>query len=142
MNNMTIEWIKAYYLDIKTVSLLIEDDNLTPVVAFHCEQAVEKLFKACFVEMNINIPKTHDIRRLHKLIEHHIRLTEEEIDVLLIMNDIYIESRYPGDLGLLPNGKPTKEDAKMFYDFAIMIFSKICDLLSIDKKDYLFNHEG
>jgi len=62
--------------------------------------------------------------------------------MLYRLDQLYIESRYPGDLGLLPNGKPSKEDAKMFYDFAIMIFSKICNLLSIDKKDYLFNHKG
>jgi hypothetical protein len=29
-----------------------------------------------------------------------------------------VDSRYPGDLGLLPDGKPTINEAKIFYDFA------------------------
>ena len=30
----------------------------------------------------------------------------------------YIDSRYPGELGLLPDGKPSLEEAKGFYEFA------------------------
>ena len=33
--------------------------------------------------------------------------------------DDYIDSRYPGDMGLLPYGKPTLEDAKEFHEFAL-----------------------
>jgi len=53
------------------------------------------------------------------------------------LDDLYIESRYPGYLGLLPNGKPSLEDAKEFYDFALMIFNRICELLNIDKNELI-----
>jgi HEPN domain-containing protein len=37
---------------------------------------------------------------------------------LTIINEAYIESRYPGELGLLPNGIPTDEQAKVFIEYA------------------------
>ena len=43
-----------------------------------------------------------------------------------------IDSRYPGDLGLLPYGKPTIVDAKEFYNFATDIFERVCVLLEME----------
>jgi HEPN domain-containing protein len=37
---------------------------------------------------------------------------------LTIINEAYIESRYPGELGLLPDGIPTDEQAKVFIEYA------------------------
>ena len=51
------------------------------------------------------------------------------------INEIYIDSRYPADLGLLPYGKPTLEDAKEFYEFAQSIFDTVCAILGIDKNE-------
>jgi len=39
------------------------------------------------------------------------------------------DSRYPGEMGLLPYGKPTLKDAKEFFDFANMIYDKIINIL-------------
>ena len=36
-------------------------------------------------------------------------IDEEQI---IFLNDIYIDSRYPADFGLLPSGKPNEEDAR------------------------------
>ena len=38
---------------------------------------------------------------------------------------VYIESRYPGDLGLLPAGKPTLEEATDLFDFATDVFRQL-----------------
>ena len=38
-------------------------------------------------------------------------------------------------MGLLPYGKPTLEDAREFYEFAISVFEKVCDILKIDKSE-------
>jgi HEPN domain-containing protein len=37
---------------------------------------------------------------------------------LIAINEVYIESRYPSELGLLPDGIPTDEQAKEFIDYA------------------------
>jgi len=53
------------------------------------------------------------------------------------INELYTESRYPGDLGLLPQGKPTLQDAKEFYDFAQEVFERVCKLLDIETSELI-----
>jgi len=50
---------------------------------------------------------------------------------------VYLDSRYPGDMGLLPNGKPTIGEAKEFYCFALYIYDRICNILKIDKSELI-----
>ena len=49
-------------------------------------------------------------------------LSIEKFDIdeeqVIFLNDIYIDSRYPADFGLLPSGKPAEEDAKRALDIA------------------------
>ena len=45
------------------------------------------------------------------------------------INDLYIDARYPGELGLLPGGKPTMEDAHAFYRLAQDVYTKVCAVL-------------
>jgi len=61
-------------------------------------------------------------------------LTEYE-DLIQLLDKLYIDARYPGDLGLLPYGKPTLEDAKEFYDFALDMFDRVRSILSIDETE-------
>ena len=37
---------------------------------------------------------------------------------LIVLNEVYMDSRYPGDLGLMPDGMPTNEQAKEFIEYA------------------------
>ncbi len=97
--------------------------------AFHSQQSVEKCFKAILEYNTDSTPKKHDILLLKSMVECYITIDDETI--LEDLNELYIESRYPGDMGLLPHGKPTLEDAREFYDFAKEIFERVCILLDI-----------
>ena len=35
-----------------------------------------------------------------------------------MLNDVYIDSRYPADFGVLPSGQPGEREAKMAYSHA------------------------
>ena len=37
---------------------------------------------------------------------------------LIIINEVYIDARYPGELGLIPDGVPSNEQAMQFICFA------------------------
>ena len=37
---------------------------------------------------------------------------------LMVLNEVYMDSRYPGDLGLMPDGMPTNEQVKEFIEYA------------------------
>jgi len=137
MNAFSKEWMIAAYSDLLTIEHILENPFLTHVVAFHAEQSVEKCFKALLAFQNIEIPKIHDVRRLHKLVENIMPLDPEKLRILLIINELYIDARYPSDIGLLPDGKPTVDDAKEFYAFACYIFETTCNYLNISINNLL-----
>ena len=122
------EWLKASYSDLKTIEYMLDDSFLTHMVAFHSQQAIEKSFKAILENASIPVPKVH---KLETLVSKLNITLEINYDILTTLDLLYIESRYPGDMGLLPNGKPTLNDAKEFYDFAKEIFSQICTILEV-----------
>ena len=57
--------------------LLVQGDRFREIIAFHCQQAVEKYLKALLVRQQVEFPKTHDIRKLLGLVaEVHPDLAE------------------------------------------------------------------
>ena len=131
-----IEWLKASHDDLDSIKYLIEAEHLTNVVAFHAQQAIEKSFKALFEYKKIPFIKTHNLEKLYKKIEDIIDVEYEELECI---NELYIESRYPGDMGLLPYGKPTLNDAQEFYEFAKRVSNKVCAILNVSKEDIFYN---
>ncbi len=126
--NMAFEWLKSASDDLKLIEEIIHNDYFTHMVAFHSQQSVEKSLKALLEYNNRKIPKKHDLILLKSQVSDLLEIVED--DILDSLNRLYIETRYPGDLGLLPNGKPDIEDAKVFYEFAKSIYKKVESILS------------
>ena len=124
-----IEWLKAAKDDLDSINYIIKASHLTNIVAFHSQQAIEKSFKALIEYKKIPFQKTHNLEKLYNNIKHIIDI---DYDKLELINELYIDSRYPGDLGLLPYGKPTLEDTKEFYNFAKNVFEMILKKLNIN----------
>ena len=124
MKKITEDWLRSAQMDLDNISKILHEEHLTPIVAFHSQQAIEKSLKALMEEHQIEFRKTHDLIYLYKIIKKHFDL-KIDIGILRAINEMYIDSRYPGEFGLLPYGKPTLEDAKQFYDFAKEVFEKI-----------------
>ena len=125
-----LEWLKAAKDDLDSVSYIIQAEHLTNIAAFHAQQTIEKSFKALMEHRRIAAIQTHNLERLYRYVENQIEVDEE---LLRLVNELYIESRYPGDMGLLPHGKPTIEDAREFHTFARNLFEQVCNLLEINK---------
>lgn len=135
MRLITIEWLKASSDDLLIIEKIIDIAHLSHMVAFHAQQSIEKSFKALIEEHQIEIPKIHKLVRLYHILENKVMKIDETI--LYRLDQLYIDSHYPGDMGLLPNGKPSLDDANQFYNIAKMVFSNICELLSINNDDLL-----
>jgi HEPN domain-containing protein len=43
---------------------------------------------------------------------------------LEFLNGVYVEFRYPPDIGLLPHGEPSKEDAQKALEIARSVFTQ------------------
>lgn len=135
-HDMAKEWLKASIMDLNLIKEIINNKNLTTMTAFHSQQSIEKTLKAILEYHNQCVPKIHQIKKLFKLTEQYINI-DVKIEIVLKIDTLYIESRYPGDMGLLPYGKPTIEDSEEFYNYAVMIFNKVCKVLDINKDELL-----
>ena len=131
MNNKELakKWLRVAKDDLDSINYILKAEHLTNIVAFHSQQAIEKSFKAILAFENRRIPKKHDLFALHEIVKNDIKSIDNNL--LFRINELYIESRYPGDIGLLPSGKPTIRDAKEFYRFATEIFKEVCNILEI-----------
>jgi HEPN domain-containing protein len=97
--------------------VLKDDYPLTNIAAFHCQQTIEKYLKAYLIEKDAPLIKTHDLIKLNGMIKSINDLGIDE-KKLIIINEVYIESRNPGEIGLMPDGMPTDEQAKEFIKYA------------------------
>lgn len=124
MKAITREWLALAADDLAAAELLLAHAELTNVVAFHAQQCVEKALKATIEELDLGLVKTHNLARLFEMVKPHYPLTADA-DMLDRLDTVYIEARYPGEMGLLPYGKPSPEDATDFYSFAQSVFGRI-----------------
>lgn len=74
------------------------------IVAFHCQQAVEKYLKALLVRHQVEFPKTHDIGKLLGWVAGVDALLAEALHDADTLTPFGVEVRYPGDAPELPLG--------------------------------------
>lgn len=117
MKSQARVWLESAGDDLTVVAEIIHRDELTHMVAFHCQQAIEKSFKAVLEEHEQTPPRTHDLIMLHSHTQDYARL-DVELDLLIQLNELYTDSRYPVESGLLPAGKPPIEIAQRMYRLA------------------------
>jgi HEPN domain-containing protein len=123
-NELAAAWIASALADLKSIEHLKDDEFLTHIVAFHAQQCVEKCFKALLETSIGEVPRIHSTLKLFAMVRNELKC-ELDTDLLTDLDALYIDARYPGDLGLLPDGKPTLANAREFYDFARKIFNII-----------------
>ena len=128
MKQTTKEWLSLAEDDLITAAKLIDEIRLTNIIAFHCQQCIEKGLKALIEERRGLSIKSHDLLRLRDMSE--LSLSDEEMMMLATINEVYIDSRYPGDMGLMPQGKPTESEAKAFILFSQSILERIGKLVN------------
>lgn len=90
------EWVVKAENDLRAAATLLRmKDCPTEVVCFHAQQVVEKYIKAVLTTLQVEFPKTHNIRKLVQLVEphHRIELSESEQNSL---TDYATTARYPG----------------------------------------------
>jgi len=130
MKSLSQEWLKAAQDDLAVIEKIIHEASLAHMVAFHAQQCIEKSLKAIGEERSLELPKIHKLKTLTERIGIDLSGFDHAEDYLHLLDELYIESRYPGDFGLLPNGKPTLEDAQEFYHFAKSVYSNVQNALN------------
>ena len=124
-------WLDFAHRDLEAAKLLVDHEYVSNAVLFHSQQCVEKCLKALLEEADVPVPHLHSIVKLHSLLMEEagisLSLDEDELDLL---DAVYIDTRYPSGIGLLPSGFPTKEDAQGLQKIAEKVYRETATRLS------------
>ena len=108
MRRISRDWLLSPEMDLRSIERMLDEEFLAPVACFHAQQCVEKSLKAILEEKGVRPPKTHDVLRLYGLVSETVGL-ELDLGTLQVLNDLYVDAGYPGELGLLPDGRPSQK---------------------------------
>jgi HEPN domain-containing protein len=107
MNETVEQWLKISANDHEAAISLMAAANpaFYASVCFHCQQSIEKLFKAALVRHGRDFEKTHDLLKLKLLLDSIGVLISEPERELAFLGTCAVEFRYPGE-------EATLEDAQ------------------------------
>jgi HEPN domain-containing protein len=109
LRDLVRQWLEKADLDYQAGAQLLEaGDRLRQIVAFHCQQAVEKYLKALLVRHQVEFPKTHNLRQLLDLASAVAPAVARSLDRCATLTPYGVDIRYPGDLPDLSPGQDTQ----------------------------------
>lgn len=106
--------VRAAQVDLDAIPPLLAD------AAFHCQQAIEKAFKALLACHDQPLPRTHDLRELGRACLRHDRSLEELVRRSAPLSEYAWRFRYPGEIV-----EPEREDV----DDALEIVSSVVQVV-------------
>lgn len=104
----SIDWLNKARMDLKSAKILIENGEVNDIVAFHCQQAIEKTFKGFLVAKRGMLTEGHSLLKLYREARSEAPTLPEVSKECAFVNQYYIETRYPSDDPLIV----TQEDAE------------------------------
>ena len=124
MKKSTKHWIESAESDLAIIERIIDAPGLTHQASYHAQQAIEKTFKAIIEEHGMAFIKTHSLETLYAVVNSKLHV-EFNTDLLIVLDQLYIDARYPGAMGFLPDGKPSLTESETFYKTAKDIFFSV-----------------
>ena len=125
------EWLALAKKNLETAELLLSVDHYTDVIATDIYQTIEKAVKALYAFNNTQIPRIHQIPKLMAYASKHVSFSDIEENDLFIINDYYLNTRYPGPQHLLPSKEEVTHNLTIENEFYILSF------LSLNKTNHL-----
>jgi HEPN domain-containing protein len=119
------EWMEFARKDLATAELLLANEGFPEIIAFHCQQAIEKALKAYLVCIDKRFPKTHDIQYLCQLCGQNNLIFAAYNDDCNFVGTFYIEARYP--IGIPAN--ISQADAERAFQIAKTIYNIVNNLI-------------
>lgn len=111
------DWIEMARKDLRGAKVLHEATEVEELVAFHCQQAVEKYLKAFLIKETGILHSGHYLMGLLKRCYQIDENFREFIPQVTFLNSYYIETRYPAAGGLIVD----EEDAEQCIEYASQV---------------------
>jgi len=113
-------WVDIANYDFDTADVMLKSKRYLYVV-FMCQQAIEKIIKAIYIEqLDLEPPRSHNLYYILK--KTNIIIDEETITFLNLLSAHYIRNRYP-DYKEKLSQKLNKQKAKEFFNKTEEIFN-------------------
>ena len=77
MRRQAKAWLNSARDDLSVVEKIVSREDLSHMAAFHCQQAIEKSFKAVLEEYEQTVPRIHDLITLLNKVEKYVTLMVE-----------------------------------------------------------------
>lgn len=103
------EWIEKATRDLKSAKVLKQNDCGNDVVAFHCQQAIEKSLKGFLLKSTGLIVEGHSLIYLCKESSKYISEFRKKLKDCAFVNQYYLETRYPADIPLVISDEDANE---------------------------------
>lgn len=115
------KWLDKALCDLQAARILLTWGGDPALVAFHCQQAIEKALKGYLLFKTGRHFDGHNLTYLCRQAAQLDLAFEEYLDESAALNNLYIETRYPTDLPLLL----TEAQISRLYSMAERMFAAI-----------------
>lgn len=103
------DWLEKAERDIKAARVLKQNDCGNDIVAFHCQQAIEKALKGFLLKQTGQITEGHSLIYLCKEASSYYTELKNRLKDCAFVNQFYIETRYPADVPLVVSDDEAEE---------------------------------
>lgn len=119
------DWIDKSERDLKSAKILKDNDCGNDIVAFHCQQCIEKSLKGFLLRKFGNVVEGHSLIYLCKESSKIKDTFKKYLKDCAFVNQYYIETRYPADIPLVV----TDEEADECISIAEKIYNTVMNNL-------------
>lgn len=103
------DWLEKAKRDLKSAKVLKQNDCGNDVVAFHCQQAIEKSLKGYLLKQTGQVAEGHSLIYLCKEASNYNIEVKKRLKDCAFVNQYYIETRYPADVPLAVSDNEANE---------------------------------
>ncbi|NJD02296.1 MAG: HEPN domain-containing protein [Ruminiclostridium sp.] len=95
------EWLEKAGRDLKSAKVLKQNDCGNDMVAFHCQQTIEKVLKGYLLKQTGQVAEGHSLIYFCKEASVFYMEFKKWLKDCAFVNQYYIETRYPADVPLI-----------------------------------------
>lgn len=96
-SRLFFDWLEIAARDLLTAKLLLNADQCFEIAGFHCQQCLEKSFKAYLIHTTGILVDGHNLTWLCRQAVKQDAFFRGYLDECAELNRMYIEARYPSD---------------------------------------------
>ena len=95
-----LDWFNKANADLESAEILFKNDGNNAVIAFLCQQAIEKAYKGFILKEKEELFEGHSLIYLCKKIAEFDISFKQFMKDSAYVNQFYLETRYPADIPL------------------------------------------